>query len=143
MMKKVVVIYWSGTGNTKAMAEAVAEGCTDMEVRLLQVSEASVDHVAEADAVAFGCPAMGSEELDDTEMEPFIASLSDNVVNKPIVLFGSYGWGNGEWMADWEDRMLDLGAKLITEGLIINEMPDEEGIKKCKELGKTLAKAIE
>ncbi|MBH1941804.1 flavodoxin [Mobilitalea sibirica] len=142
-MKKVVVIYWSGTGNTKAMAEAVAEGCTDMEVRLLQVSEASVDHVAEADAVAFGCPAMGSEELDDTEMEPFIASLSDNVVNKPIVLFGSYGWGNGEWMADWEDRMLDLGAKLITEGLIINEMPDEEGIKKCKELGKTLAKAIE
>ncbi|SHF21322.1 flavodoxin [Alkalibacter saccharofermentans] len=143
-MKKIVVIYWSGTGNTQAMAEAVAEGAksNDVKVDLLNVSQAKIDDVEKADAVALGCPSMGAEVLEEYEMEPFVESLSGKISGKPIVLFGSYGWGDGEWMADWEERIKQQDANLLKEGLIINEMPDDEGINNCKELGLMLAKEI-
>ncbi len=139
-MKKVKVIYWSGTGNTEMMAKAVAEGAKvgDTEVELLDVSKASVDTVAGADAVALGCPSMGAEVLEEGEMEPFVESIKGVVSGKPMVLFGSYGWGDGEWMRDWESRMDGYGANMLAEGLILNETPDDAGLEKCKELGKLL-----
>ncbi|MBM7871370.1 flavodoxin short chain [Clostridium pascui] len=142
-MKKVVIIYWSGTGNTESMAAAVMEGAKieDTNVRLLSVGEAKIEDVLEADAVAFGCPSMGAEQLEEAEMEPFIESISDAVKGKDTILFGSYGWGNGEWMIEWQERMEQYGAKILVEGLIVNNMPDDEGLDKCKRLGEILAKA--
>lgn len=142
-MKKVTVIYWSGTGNTEKMAEAIAEGAKidNIEVSLKNVSQASLEDVFDADAVALGCPSMGAEELEDSEMEPFVESLNnDKIKGKPVVLFGSYDWGDGEWMRNWEERMKGYGANVIEEGLIINLTPEEEGLKKCKSLGENLAK---
>jgi len=142
-MKKVTVIYWSGTGNTEKMAEAIVEGAKGqgIDVILKNVSEATPEDVFEADAVALGCPSMGAEELDDEEMEPFVESLnSEKIKGKPIALFGSYDWGDGEWMRNWEERMKNYGATLIEAGLIINLAPEEDGLNKCKELGQNLAK---
>ncbi|SDE40823.1 flavodoxin [Sporomusa acidovorans] len=141
-MKKVRVIYWSGTGNTEKMAQAVASGAktADTEVTLLSVAEATAKHVEEADYLALGCPSMGNEELEESEMEPFVNSIASLVKNKPLVLFGSYGWGDGQWMNDWTQRMKDQGATLVDDSLIINETPDDEGLKKCRTLGMQLVK---
>ncbi|MDO5725893.1 MAG: flavodoxin [Tissierellia bacterium] len=133
-MKKV--IFWSGTGNTEAMAEAICEALDDAE--LLEVGDATVDDVANADAIAFGCPSMGDEVLEESEMEPFIESIEDAVKGKPIILFGSYDWGNGEWMEDWEERMKGYGAELVAPGLIVNLEPSDEDLEACKELAKKL-----
>lgn len=143
-MKKIVIIYWSGTGNTEAMAKSVAKGArsSDVQVNLINVSDATTDDVIGADAVALGCPSMGSEILEEAEMEPFVESLNDKVINKPMVLFGSFGWGEGEWMTDWEVRMKEYGANLLAEGLTINETPDDEGHKKCEKLGNIIIKAL-
>ncbi|EPR14388.1 flavodoxin [Ruminiclostridium papyrosolvens] len=143
-MKNIIVIFWSGTGNTQKMAMAVAEGagCNDTQVIVKQVSDATVDDVLNADVVALGCPSMGCEVLEETEMEPFIESLEQvNLKDKKMVLFGSYDWGTGQWMEDWSERMTGLGAILVTEGLIIHTEPDDIGILKCKELGKKLFEA--
>ena len=141
-MKKIKVIYWSGTGNTEMMAKAVADGASSggSVVELLDVSKASADTVAQADAVALGCSAMGAEVLEEGEMEPFIESIKDVVSGKPIVLFGSYGWGDGEWMRDWADRMKNAGAQLIREeGIIANEAPEDDVLEELKAAGKELA----
>ncbi|WP_371381798.1 flavodoxin [Sporomusa aerivorans] len=144
-MKKIVVIYWSGTGNTEQMAEAVVQGIKsqeDVSVDLVAVGSASKQHVAEAHAIAFGCPSMGDEVLEESEMEPFVKSLAaEDVSGKPLALFGSYGWGEGQWMRDWEDRMKGLGAKLVAEGLILQEVPQEDGLSRCRELGEKLVQA--
>jgi flavodoxin I len=142
-LKNVVIIYWSGTGNTEAMAKGIMEGVIkdEVNVRMLNVSKASVEDVLKADAIAFGCPSMGAEMLEESEMEPFIESISSVVRGKNIILFGSYGWGSGEWMTEWQERMEGYGATIIEEGLIINYEPDEDGIEKCRELGDLLSKA--
>lgn len=142
-MKNLVIIYWSGTGNTEAMAEWIREGAQngDANVKLLNVGDAKIEDVSMADVVAFGCPSMGSEVLEEAEMEPFIESIANVINGKNIILFGSYGWGNGEWMADWQERMEGYGAKVIADGLIINNEADSEGIAKCKEIGELLSKA--
>lgn len=142
-MKKVSIIYWSGTGNTEKMAEAIAEGAKidGVEVNYKYVGEATVEDVFQADAVALGCPSMGAEELDYDEMEPFVESLNDSKIKgKPFVLFGSYDWGDGEWMKDWEERMVGYGAKVIEEGFIAHLTPGEEDLEKCRKLGEVLAK---
>lgn len=142
-MKNVVIIYWSGTGNTEAMAEGVMEGAkkiTGVDVRLITVFDAKLEDVINADAVAFGCPSMGSEQLEEGDMEPFIESIAGSVSGKNIILFGSYGWGSGEWMTEWQERMEGYGAKVLVDGLIINNDPDKEGIEKCREIGELLAK---
>jgi len=142
-MKKIVIVYWSGTGNTKAMAEAVADGAKNEHtvVSLLSVAEASIDDIKNADAVAIGCPSMGAEVLEEEEMEPFVVSIEDIVTGKPMALFGSYGWGNGEWMQDFVARMTKCGAKVLGEGLITMNMPDDQGIKESQSLGNELSKA--
>jgi flavodoxin short chain len=141
-MKKVAVIYWSGTGNTETMAKQVAKGAEDAgaEVAVKPVSEASADMVKEAAAVAFGCPAMGAEVLEENEMEPFVAGLSQaELGGKPVGLFGSYDWGDGQWMRDWAERMTGLGAAVDGEGLITQLVPSAEVLEQCHELGKRLA----
>jgi flavodoxin short chain len=141
-MKKVLIVYWSGTGNTQAMAESVAKGVSDGggEGILQAVGSATPDMVKDAGALAFGCPAMGAEVLEEGEMEPFIASLgSAEVGGKSLGLFGSYDWGDGQWMRDWEERMKGLGARLDGEGIITQLEPAEEALTRCYELGKRLA----
>ena len=141
-MKKITVIYWSGTGNTQKMAETVAEGAAaaGSVVNVIAVDKASKEDVLKADAVALGCPAMGDEILEETEMEPFVKALEgEDLSNIPLVLFGSYDWGDGQWMRDWMARMNTQGAKLVADGLIVQNMPDEAQLSKCRELGVKLS----
>lgn len=143
-MGKTAVIYWSGTGNTEAMAEAVLEGAREVnpDTAYFSVGEISANEAAEYDSLILGCPAMGAEVLEEAEFEPFFTELEDKIKGKNIALFGSYGWGDGEWMRIWEKRVSDAGAILIgDEGLMINEMPDSTGLEACRSLGKTAAAA--
>ena len=139
-MKKIAVIYWSGTGNTQAMAQAVADGAKHdgADVVLLEASAASAADIATADAVAFGCPSMGAEELEETIMEPLVAECESALSGKSLALFGSYGWGNGEWMQEWESRMQKAGAQIVAEGLIVNGAPDATSLAQCEALGRQL-----
>ncbi len=133
---KTAVIYWSGTGNTEAMANAVAEGAG---ADLFTVSDFS-GSIAELDAVAFGCPAMGAEVLEEDEFEPFFTSIEGDLSGKKVLLFGSYGWGDGEWMRNWADRTKAAGATLVgDEGYIANEAPTDDDVAKLKALGAELA----
>jgi flavodoxin short chain len=141
-MKKVLVVYWSSSGNTELMAKQVAKGVEEAggELTLKTVGETSVEMVKAADALAFGCPAMGDEALEEEEMEPFIVKLSKaELEGKPLGLFGSYDWGDGQWMRSWVERMKGLGAKVDGEGIIAQLEPDEAALAKCLELGKRLA----
>ena len=142
-MNKIAVCYWSGTGNTEAMAQAVAEGAKNAgcEVSLFPAVEFSADRVADFDAIAFGCPAMGAEELEENEFDPMFQECRPKLAGKKIGLFGSYGWGDGEWMRNWEERAKNDGATLVGgEGLIVNETPDDEALEKCAALGAELVK---
>ncbi len=137
----VSVVYWSGSGNTEAMANAVAEGIAAAggEANLLTVDQASVDTLASEAAFALGCPAMGAEVLEESEMEPFVEELESKVSGKKVLLFGSYGWGDGEWMRNWADRMKEAGAVLVEEeGIIANDYPDDEAIEALKAAAKAL-----
>lgn len=141
-MSKIAVVYWSGTGNTEAMANEVAEGAKAVgaEVDVLTASEFGADKMDTYDAVAFGCPAMGAEELEDSEFEPMFSDCEGKLGGKKIALFGSYGWGDGEWMRDWADRMKNAGAQLIREeGIIANEAPEDDVLEELKAAGKELA----
>lgn len=132
---KTAVIYWSGTGNTEAMAKAVAEGAG---AELFTVSEFS-GNVEDYDAVAFGCPAMGAEMLEEDEFEPFFTEIEGRLSGKKVGLFGSYGWGDGEWMRSWETRVESDGAVLAGgEGVIANDAPSNDDLEKCRALGKAL-----
>ena len=139
-MSKIAVVYWSGTGNTEAMASAVAEGAKGKgaEVSLLTASEFSADQIGGYDAIAFGCPSMGAEELEESEFEPMFAACEEDLRGKNIALFGSYGWGDGEWMRSWEERCGKDGASLVCDSVICNETPDDDGLAACRELGAAL-----
>ncbi|MDR1067906.1 MAG: flavodoxin [Clostridiales Family XIII bacterium] len=133
-MDKTTVIYWSRTGNTEAMAKMVARGLQDGGVKttLLRVSEADVSVVEQCDSFAFGCPAMGKEVLEEKEFEPFFAEIEKRLKDKPVALFGSYGWGDGRWMRDWQARVTASGAGLFEQGLIFQvESPLVTKIKRA------------
>lgn len=136
-MAKVAVVYWSGTGNTQAMAEEVARASSG---QLFTASEFSADKVAEFDAIAFGCPSMGSEQLEDSEFEPMFEACKGALKGKKIGLFGSYGWGDGEWMRNWEADCKDLGANLVMEPVICQEAPSDDALDQCAALGSALAR---
>ena len=140
-MSKVAVIYWSGTGNTQQMADAVAEGArgAGAEVSVFSVSEISADAAAAYDHLALGCPAMGGEVLEESEFEPFFSELEGSLSGKKVVLFGSYDWGDGQWMRDWQQRTVQAGAQMPADGLIVNLTPDEGGLAQCRELGAKIA----
>ena len=137
-MSKTAVIYWSGTGNTEAMAKAVQKGA-GLGVQLFAVSDFDASKVDAFDAFALGCPAMGSENLEDGEFEPLFNEIKGQLAGKKVALFGSYGWGDGEWMRSWEDDCADAGITLAAESVICNDAPDEEALEACRALGETLA----
>lgn len=139
-MSKVAVVYWSGTGNTKMMADAIVEGAkgSGAEVSIFGPSEFKADMVAGFDAIAFGCPAMGAEVLEESEYEPMFTDVEGSLGGKKIALFGAYGWGDGQWMRDWEDRCKAVGANLISGSILSNETPNDDVLNECKSLGATL-----
>lgn len=140
-MSKVAVVFWSATGNTEAMANAVAEGARSKgaEVSVIAAGEFSASNVSEYDAIAFGCPAMGAEVLEETEFEPMFASVETSLGGKKIGIFGSYGWGDGQWMRDWKERCDSAGAALVNDGVMANDAPDDAALDECKDLGAALA----
>ena len=140
-MSKIAVVYWSGTGKTEAMATEVAEGARakGAEVTVFTASQFTADKIADFDAIAFGCPSMGAEQLEESEFEPMFSACEGNLGGKKIALFGSYGWGDGEWMRSWEDRCADSGAVLACESVICNEAPDDDAAAACRSLGAALA----
>jgi len=137
-MDKTAVVYWSGTGNTQAMAEAIQKAAG---ADLFTAAEFTKDMVGNYKAIAFGCPSMGAEELEDSEFAPMFEDCKPALKGKKIALFGSYGWGDGEWMRTWEADCKTLGATLISDSLVINETPDDAGLEECKKLGDALAEA--
>ncbi len=143
-MGKVAVVYWSGTGNTEEMAKAVLEGAKrgGAEAELFEVSDFSADKMSGYDGFLFGCPAMGDEVLEEEVFEPFFEDAAKNLSGVFVGLFGSYGWGDGTWMRSWEERTKAAGAKLIADGVIVENAPDDDGVKDCENLGEALAKAI-
>lgn len=143
-MEKLAVIYWSQTGNTQAMAEAVLEGARagGADAQIFAVSEITADQAAEYPRLALGCPAMGAEVLEEAEFEPFFTELEPKLSGKRVALFGSYGWGDGRWMRDWQERVTANGASVIgKEGVIAQEAPDDGAVEACCNLGKALAAA--
>ena len=139
-MSKIAVVYWSGTGNTAAMAVAVADGAKKKgaEAVILPSSDFDISMVDQYDAIAFGCPAMGAEVLEEGEFDPMFESCKPALNGKKIALFGSYGWGDGEWMRIWEDDCRAIGANLACDPVICNEAPDDTAIEECKALGAAL-----
>lgn len=140
-MSKVAVVYWSGTGNTEMMAAQVAEGAkaAGAETEMFTASEFSAEQMDTFDAIAFGCPSMGAEQLEESEFEPMFTECEAKLQGKKIALFGSYGWGDGEWMRNWEETCLGDGAVFAGESVICNEAPDDEADAACIALGKKLA----
>jgi flavodoxin I len=134
-MAKIAVVYWSGSGNTEAMAEEIAKACNG---DLYQAIDFNANLVADYHAIAFGCPAMGAEELEDIEFEPMFDSVKGNLPCKKIALFGSYDWGDGEWMREWQEECENLGIQMVADGLICHLMPDKEGLAACRQLGQLL-----
>ena len=139
-MSKVAVVYWSGTGNTEAMANAVVEGAAakGAEAALIAAADFDASQVDAYDAIAFGCPAMGDEVLEEDEFAPMFEGVESKLSGKKIALFGSYGWGDGEGMRSWEETAKGDGAVLVADSLIVNEAPDDEGLAQCKALGEAL-----
>ena len=145
-MESIAVIFWSGTGNTATMAQEVVAG-TGGQAKLINVTDTNADEAADAGTaaeyskLALGCPSMGDEVLEEDEMEPFFTALEGKISGKKVVLFGSYDWGDGQWMRDWAERTKKAGAILAADPLIVNLSPDADGKAKCRELGKALADA--
>ncbi len=138
------IVYWSGTGNTELMAEYIKEGITaeKKDVKLIPVSNASIDDVLKSDIVVLGCPSMGDEVLADSDMEPSMDTFADKTDGKKVFLFGSYDWGDGEWMENWVERV-EKDKALSVNSIIVNNTPeDNEDINKLKEFGEQIAKAI-
>ena len=138
---KTAVVFWTSTGNTEDMANAVLEGMKEKgaAATLIPCAEFSADQVSDYDAIAFGCPAMGDETLEEDEFAPMFESCEANLKGKNIALFGSYGWGDGEWMRSWEEQCRNAGANLVCESVTCMEAPDDDGIAACKALGAALA----
>ena len=139
-MSKTAIIYWSGTGNTEAMANAIFDGAKEVnaDTKLFSVDQITADEAKDYNNLILGCPAMGAEELEEGEFEPFFAELEGNLSGKNVALFGSYGWGDGEWMRNWEETCTSDGAVLATESVICNDAPDDDAIANCKALGASL-----
>ncbi len=139
-MSKVAVVYWSGTGNTEAMACAVLEGvvANGGEGMMFSATEFSADRMDAYDAIAFGCPSMGAEQLEESEFEPMFSACEAKLGGKKIALFGSYGWGDGEWMRNWEETCIADGAVIACDFVICNDAPDDDAVEACKALGKAL-----
>ncbi|KFX58676.1 flavodoxin [Clostridium botulinum] len=136
------IIYWSGTGNTEAMANLIAKGIEEsgVKAKMINISSANVNSLKDENIVALGCPSMGDEELEGGEFLPFLENVQEDLKNKKVVLFGSYGWGDGQWMRSWEEEMTALGVNVALEPLIVNYTPEGESEEACIEYGREIAK---
>ena len=139
-MNKLAIVYWSGTGNTETMANCIADGARESgaEVAMLSPGEFSATRFSEFGVVAFGCPAMGAEVLEEMEFQPMFDACKRSLGGKRVALFGSYGWGDGEWMRTWESDCDSAGVNLVCESVICTEMPDDAALEACRALGKAL-----
>lgn len=133
------IIFYSGTGNTEKMAELIGQGIesTGKKAELIKIESASVNDIKDEEVIVFGCPAYGDENLEESYVEPFMDEIDGVISGKNVALFGSYGWGDGEWMRNWEERIKSMGAQLVKEGLTVNEAPDDED--ECINFGKEIA----
>ena len=140
-MSKIAVVYWSGTGNTEAMANLVSEGATSAgaEAEVISCADFSADKVTNYDAFAFGCPAMGSEVLEEMEFQPMFDSIKNQMGGKAVGLFGSFGWGDGEWMRSWEKDCDDAGINRVCDSITCCEAPDDDVLAACHAMGRKLA----
>ena len=143
MSKKIAIVVWSKTGNTRLMSKAIKEGAESKgaEVEVFKAYNFDIDAAKSYDCIALGCPAMGAEVLEETEFQPFYDSIKGSLSGKKVALFGSYDWGDGEWMRIWQDDVKDTGASLVKDGLITNLAPDDNAVDECKSLGEALFKA--
>ena len=139
-MNKIAVVFWSGTGNTEAMAEAVRAGAEDKgaEVTVFAPSDFTTARAEAFDAIAFGCPAMGAEVLEEDEFQPMFDAVKGSLAGKAVALFGSYGWGGGEWMRAWEADCEAAGIRLAAESVICADAPDDDALAACRALGAAL-----
>lgn len=137
---KTAVVFWSGTGNTEAMAQSVADGAKSAgaEVDVLTCDKFNATMIDNYDSIAFGCPSMGAEQLEEDEFEPMFSACTPKLGGKKIALFGSYGWGDGEWMRNWQEECESAGAVLTFQPVICNDAPDNDAISACEALGKSL-----
>lgn len=137
---KIAIIYWSGTGNTEAMANLIAEGAKEkgVDVALFTPSEFDASQLGNFDAFAFGCPSMGAEQLEETEFEPMFTALESKLTGKRMALFGSYGWGDGQWMRDWQERCECAGAQLVADCLAVCGAPQGADADACRDIGRAL-----
>ena len=143
-MSKVAIVYWSGTGNTEAMAKAIEEGAKGAggDVSLFEVESFKASSVPDYDGLIFGCPAMGDEVLEEGSFEPLFTDAEKHLSGKPVALFGSYGWGGGVWMESWAERTKGDGAKLFSDGLIVENAPGDAELADCRKLGEEFVKAL-
>ena len=141
-MNKVAIVYWSGTGNTKAMANLVAEGVVSAgaQADVFTAADFSPEKANEYERIAFGCPSMGAEQLEESEFEPMFSEVKPLLKGKSVGLFGSYGWGDGEWMRNWEEDCRAIGCKMPSDFVIVNGAPEGNDAESCKNLGQALAK---
>ena len=143
-MAKIAVVFWSGSGNTEAMANAVVAGVEKggADVELIRVGDFSADRIVDYDGILMGCPACGTEELDDGEFEPFFAEAESQLKDVKVGLFGSYGWGGGAFMETWAQRPEDAGAVMVADGVTCELEPDDDALERCRALGAAMAKAV-
>lgn len=143
-MSKIAVVYWSGTGNTEAMANAIVERLQEKsyEVSLIDAANFSANDVESYDGFAFGCPAMGAEQLEEAEFEPMFETVEDKLGAKPTVIFGSYEWNDGQWMIDWQERCGEHNINLVADGLSVYGMPDDQSTEKCQQLADALSSKL-
>ncbi|NFH88923.1 flavodoxin [Clostridium botulinum] len=136
------IIYWSGTGNTEAMANLIAKGIEESGIKteMINISSANVDNLKDENIVVLGCPSMGDEELEGGEFLPFLENVQEDLKTKKVALFGSYGWGDGQWMRSWEEEMTSSGVNVALEPLIVNYTPEGESEEQCIQYGREIAK---
>ena len=115
------------------MASAIAAGMGE-GTELYSVDQFTGD-IADYDKIAFGCSAMGDEVLEEAEFDPFFTSIEGKLGGKKVALFGSYGWGDGQWMRDWAERTTKAGANLYDDGLMVNGFPDGDAKVQCTAFG--------
>lgn len=140
-MSKILVTYWSGTGNTEKMAQYITEGAkaNGADVDCKVISEVDPESALAYEVLVIGSPSMGAEVLEEAEIEPFVTAIEGKLKDHKLGIFGSYGWGDGEWMRNWAERMRAAGARLVDDGLMVNETPEGDDIEKCKDFGASLA----
>lgn len=142
-MENMILVYWTQSGNTQQMAEAIAEGVKQAGASIEVMEVAAQPSLDGYQKILFGCPAMGAEVLEECEFDPYFTSIEASLNGKSVALFGSYGWGDGEWMRNWEERVMRTGANLYENGLIIHETPDDAGLAQCRSFGEAFAKCSE